>query len=121
MNGFEFVSGRLYWLASSLADPEQKEWKLVYSDPQALVFMRHPPDGMAALNSLQVLDELESQCQLHIQHDPQFPACAGALGQLFSQLEDLPRERRWLGIYLDHAKGDNTEARQLYQKLVVGQ
>jgi hypothetical protein len=118
MNGFEYYGGNLYWLATSLADPEQTEWKLVFADPQALIFLRHPPAGMQRLDPLQVLDTLEAQCSLHLRHEPQFPGCAGALGQLFSQIEDLPRERRWLGIYLDHVKGRDPQAMQLYQKLL---
>ena len=45
MNTFEYASGPVYLLAPALADPAQTAWKLVYNDPQALVFMRTPPPG----------------------------------------------------------------------------
>ena len=117
MNGFEYVSGDLYWLASSLADPDQTQWKLVFSDSQALVFLRNPRSDMRVLDSLDALAGLEAQCEYHIQHAPQFAGCAGALAQLFSQAEDLHRERKWLGIYLDHVK--DQPALELYQKLLA--
>jgi hypothetical protein len=67
--------------------------------------MRNPPGGdMRVLNSLDALAGLEAQCESHIQHEPQFAGCGGALAQLFSQAEHLRRERKWLGIYLDHVK-----------------
>lgn len=117
MNGFEYIGGDLYWLASSLADPDQTKWKLVFSDSQALVFMRAPPSGVRVLDSLDALAGLEGQCEFHIQHEPQFAGCAGALAQLFSQAEDLHRERKWLGVYVDHVK--DQQAMDLYQKLLA--
>src|SRR6202012_986976 len=38
MNGFEYADGIVYLLAPALADPNQTTWKLVYNDPQSLVF-----------------------------------------------------------------------------------
>ena len=44
VNAFEYNAGTLYPLVLALPD-----WKLVYEDPQALVFVRDLPPGMPAL------------------------------------------------------------------------
>jgi hypothetical protein len=118
MNGFEYTSGALYLLAPSLGDPRQTEWKLVYQDPQAVVFMRNPPAGVQPLDSLAVFDHLEAECGLQIDHQPEFPRCARSLGQAFSTIGMYDRARRWLGIYLDHHKGPDPQAQQAYGKLL---
>ncbi len=118
MNGFEYSNGLVYLLAPALADPAQKAWTLVYTDPQAMVFMRTPPPGVAPLDSLQVLDHLEQECDLHIHMEPQFPRCARGLGQIFSKVGDLTRARRWLGIYLSHPHDPDAEAEQAYAQMV---
>ena len=46
MNAFEYSTGNVYTLAPALADPQQTKWKLVYSDPEAIVLMRNPPPGV---------------------------------------------------------------------------
>ena len=66
MNTFEYATGEPYLLAPSLADPTQTEWKLVYRDAQALVFMRHPPAGVTPLNSMEVFSQMEDACSLHL-------------------------------------------------------
>jgi hypothetical protein len=98
MNGFEYQGGLVYLLAPALADPAQTDWKLVYTDPQAVVFMRHPPPGVQPLPSLRVLDHLEAECALHLEHEPQAPACAPALGGVFAKVGDVQRARRWLSF-----------------------
>jgi hypothetical protein len=118
MNGFEYVTGNAYLLAPALADPQQTAWKLVFADAQAMMFMRTPPAGMQPLPSLQVLDALDAGCSLHIEHEPQYPRCARALGQLYSKIGDGPRARRWLGIYLEHADGPDPQAEQAYRNLI---
>jgi hypothetical protein len=118
MNGFEYVTGNLYKLAPALADPQQTEWKLVYSDPQALVFLRHPPPDVEPLNSLAVFEHLEAECELHIQHEPQYPRCARSLGQVFSQVGDYARARRWIGIYLSLPHDRDPEAEEAFRKLL---
>jgi hypothetical protein len=118
MNSFEYTQGLTYMLAPSLADPKQTTWKLVFHDPQALVFMRHPPPQVHALDSLQVLDHMEDECALHIEHEPQYPRCARALGQVFSKVGDFPRARKWIGEYLSHPHAPDPEAEQAYQKLI---
>jgi len=118
MNGFEYVNGVTYLLAPALADPQQTIWKLVYSEPEAMVFMRQPPAGVQPLNSLRVLDNLEAECGLHLQSEPQYPRCARALGQVFAKIGDPARERRWIGIYLTHHHAPDPEAEQTYRQLL---
>lgn len=118
MNTFEYSNGLLYLLAPSLADPAQKEWKLVYSDPQAMVMMREPPPGVTAIDSLRVLDRMEQECNLHITMEPKYPRCARALGQMFSKLGDYTRARRWVGIYLSHPHAPDPEAEQAYAQML---
>ena len=117
MNGFEYVTGNLYLLAPSLADPRESVWKLVYSDPQAMVLMRQPPPGVTPLPPLQVLDHLEAECTLHIDHEPQYPRCARSLGQVFAKIGDLARARKWIGVYLAGPHGPDPEAEEAYRKL----
>jgi hypothetical protein len=121
MNGFEFASGQRYALALGLAGEEDTPWKLVFADPQAVVFLRNPPAGMPILDSGQMPAMLESQCTFHMEHEPQFPGCARDLGQMFSALGDLPKARQWLGVYLERAPGGgDSEAREAYQKMSSG-
>ena len=104
MNTFEYSQGLVYKLAPALADPQQTEWKLVYDDPAAIVLMRHPPDGVAALDSLRILTHMEAECSLHLQHEPRWPACARALSQVFTQIGDQARARQWYGTYQQYAQ-----------------
>ena len=75
MNSFEYTTGPIYLLAPALADPKQTTWKLVFQEPQAMVFLRHPPPQMPILDSLQVLTHMEDECALHIEHEPQYARC----------------------------------------------
>ena len=118
MNGFEYVTGNLYLLAPALADPRRSEWRLVYSDAQAIVLMRHPPAGVEPLGSLEVLDHLEAECGLHIEHEPQYPRCARSLGQVFLKLGDAARARRWIGEYVRLKTEPDAEAEQAYARLL---
>ena len=99
MDGFEYLSGNAYLLPAALSDPSQKEWKLVYQDAAAVIFMRHPPPGVAPLNSLDALTSMEAQCAEHIQHLPLEPRCAKGLGDLFGRIGDNARARRWMVFY----------------------
>jgi len=119
MNGFEYVTGNLYLLAPSLADPRETTWKLVYSDAQAMVLMHDPPPNIATLPQLQVLDHLEAECALHIDREPQYPRCARALGQVFAKIGDLARARKWIGTYLAGPHGPDPEAEEAYRKLAA--
>jgi len=118
MNGFEFNTGNLYKLAPSLADPQQTAWKLVYTDGQAMVFLRHPFAGIPVLSPPAVFDGLEAQCHQHIDHDPQTPRCARSLGQVFTQVGQYVRARRWIGKYLSLPHDRDPEAEEAYRKLL---
>jgi len=119
MDGFEFTSGETYLLPAALSDPSQKEWKLVYQDAQAVVFMRHPPPGVEPLNSLDALTSMESQCAEHIQHLPEQPRCARGLGQLFARIGDTGRARRWMVYYLEHRVEPDPEGEDIYRRLLA--
>jgi hypothetical protein len=118
MNTFEPSTGNVYVLAPALADPAQKTWKLVYNDPQSLVFMRNPPSGVAPLNSLDVLTHMETECSLHLENEPEFPRCARSLGDVFLKVGDYGRARRWLATYLQHTRTPDPQAAQALQQLI---
>jgi len=118
MNTFEYSTGPVYLLAPALADPAQTAWKLVYNDPQALVFMRTPPPGVQPLNPLDVLTHMEDECALHIAHEPATTRCARSLGQIFTRAGDFSRARKWVGIYLEHPHPPDPEADQAYRQLL---
>jgi hypothetical protein len=99
MDGFEFTSGAPYLLPAALSDPKQTEWKLVYRDDEAVVYMRHPPPDVEPLNSFDALAAMESQCNLYLENDPGHPRCALGLSQLFARIGDAGRARRWSAIY----------------------
>lgn len=118
MNTFEPSTGPIYVLAPALADPAQTAWKLVYNDPQALVFMRTPPAGVQPLNSLDVLSHMEDECSLHLAHEPEYPRCARGLGQTFAKVGDFERARKWIGIYLEHPHAPDPEAESAYRQML---
>jgi hypothetical protein len=119
MNTFEYSQGLVYMLAPALADPSQSKWKLVYSDPTAVIFMRQPPPGVQPIDSMRVFDHMEAECDLHIRHEPRYPRCARSLGQVFSRVGDFERARRWLGVYLAQPHEPDPEAEQAYQRLLL--
>ncbi len=116
MDTFEHREGYVYLLAPALADPQQSEWRLVYTDPAAIVLMRHPPPGVHTLPPERILDHMESECAMHLDHEPQRPQCARALAQIFT-VDDPHRALRWLGIYLDHPHAPDPDAESAYQRL----
>jgi hypothetical protein len=118
MNTFEYTSGVLYPLALALAGSALSEWKLVYEDAQAMVFLREAPPSMPVLERRRVIDHLEAECRLHVERNPEFPLCARTLGDLFLRAGDRERARRSLALYLEHAEGDDRAARDAYQKLL---
>jgi hypothetical protein len=101
MNGFEYFSGTAYYLPAALSDPSQKEWKLVFQDSNAMVFMRHPPPGVQPLNPLDALTSMENQCEAHIRVRPWQAGCARELGKLFSVIGDPVRARKWTAKWAD--------------------
>jgi len=117
-NGFEYNSGTLYPLVPALtSSPAETGWHLVYEDPQALIFVRDLPAGVAALPSGRVDAHLENECSLHVERDPEFSLCARTLANLYLRAGNRERARRWLRFYLDHPYGDDPEARRAYVRL----
>jgi hypothetical protein len=116
MNGFEYSEGLAYNLMLSLSGAQTK-WKLVYNDPQAVVFMREAPAGIEPLPNSAVFDHLESECSLHIDREPKFTLCARALGLIFTRTRDFPRARKWLAYYLSLHHPPDPEAESAYLQL----
>jgi hypothetical protein len=110
MNTFEYSSGVGYALAPAVAEFENETWKLVYSDAQAVIFMRHPPAGVPILGPSAVEQHMEAECETHIEHEPDLPGCARALGLMFTASNDPAKAVRWLGTYLRYAHGSDPEA-----------
>src|SRR6185437_9818847 len=96
LNAFEYNSGVLYPLALALARPSASDWKLVYDDAAAMVFVRDVPAGMPVLDKAKIADHLEAECTLHVNRDPEFPLCARTLADLFLRAGDTARARRSL-------------------------
>lgn len=119
MNTFEPATGNVYVLAPALADPAQKAWKLVYQDDESVIFMRNPPQGVAALNSLDVFTHMEAECSLHLSNEPEFPRCARSLGEVFVKIGDRARARRWLATYLEKAHEPDPQAQNALQQLLA--
>ncbi len=89
-NSFEFVSGVLYPLVTTLATSQESGWELVYQDAQALVFARVSDKNSALiaenrLDKSAVFDHLEAACSTYIAHDASLPRCARTLGLLFAK------------------------------------
>ena len=118
--GFDYLSGQVYPLVMELAGSGNAEWKLVYSDSKSVIFMRHPPAGVEARNSLEaLLESLEKQCGQHIQHEPARPYCARGLSEVYAFTGNVEQGRRWMEYYLEHRTGPDPEAEQTYQSLRV--
>ena len=118
VNSFEYNSGVLYPLVLALAQPGEAQWKLVYEDPAALLFLRAAPPGVAVLDKSRIAAHLESECTLHIERDPEFSLCGRTLGDLFLRSGDRARARRMLGLYLAHPYADDPDARRAYLELL---
>jgi len=117
MNAFEANSGATYVLPLALADPSEKQWKMVFADSGATIFMRQPPPGVTPLPSAQIFAGMEAQCQTILDHDPARPRCARSLANLFRNTHDLARARRWMELYIQHRPDENPADDALYQQL----
>jgi tetratricopeptide (TPR) repeat protein len=120
VEGFDYLSGQVYPLAAELANGRQAEWKLVYSDSKGVIFMRHPPLGIAPLNSPEaLLQSLDKQCEEHLRHDPARPRCARGLSELYAHAGHVAQASQWMAYYLEHRVEPDPEAEQIYQSLRV--
>ena len=99
VDGFDRYAGRIHNLAAALADPAQTEWKLVQADERSTTFMRNPPPGVQPLNNLEALTSIESQCRSQVEHDPQRPACAKGIADLYTLLQQPQRASQWMAFY----------------------
>ena len=116
VNAFEYNAGTLYPLVLSLYSAA--DWGLVYEDPQALVFLRDVPPSLPALDKIRVLDHLDAECRLHLEHDPDLPGCARSSADYFLRSGDRDRARRALELYLQHPYPGDTSARSAYLQLI---
>jgi hypothetical protein len=118
LEGFEYYSAQVHLLVVALSAPAQAKWKLVYSDAQAVVFMRNPPPDFPTLNWHQVFDHMEAGCRLHLEHEPQFPRCALNLSRVYAALRNFRGARQWLEAYLALPHEPNPEAEAAYKQMV---
>jgi hypothetical protein len=119
MNTFEYVTGAVYPLAVALAHPAQQEWKLVYEDPQAMVFLREPLPGIPVLPKSRLVAHLENECRTVIERDPELCLCARTLANLFLSTGDRDRARRAFALYLAQPHPPDPDAERLYRGLVL--
>jgi hypothetical protein len=119
MNTFEYVTGAFYPLALALGNPLNTDWKLVYEDPQSLVFMRDPPADIPVLEKARLsIEHMESECALHVEHEPEYPLCARSLGDLSLRAGDQERAKRMLGLYLSNTTQKDPSAEQALRNLM---
>ncbi len=97
MDAFDAVSGNAFYLPAALADPSQKEWKLVYRDVHDIIYMRHPPPDVRVLDSFNALAGMEEQCAFYAEHGQ--PACARGLSDIFVRVGDRDRARKWAELF----------------------
>lgn len=85
-----------------------------------MIFMRHPPPGVAPIHSPELLLEgLEAQCGQHIRHDPGQPCCARGLSELYAFQGKPDKALQWIAYYLERRTGPDPEAERTYQSLRV--
>jgi hypothetical protein len=116
MDSFAYYTGNVYPLVAVLAaDPAMKDWKLVYEDPQSMVFLRNPPPPIADLGRKRISDHVERECRLLLANDPQYPGCAKSLAELFRG-GNPARARQMLDLYFQYG-GNDADARRLQVEL----
>ena len=96
MDGFEWGAGLAYYLPAALADPAQKEWKLVFRDEHNVIFMRNPPPGLPVLDSVEALAAMEAQCLLYVARNR--PQCAKGMIDIVTRVGDRARLDKWIEI-----------------------
>jgi hypothetical protein len=106
MDGFEPVGGTAFFLPAALADPSQKEWKLVYQDIHDVIYMRNPPPDVPPLKSLDALGAMEQQCQMLVEHG--MPLCSRGLTDVFARIGDRARYQKWAAIYRENRGAENS-------------
>jgi len=111
MSGLDYKGG-IFLLAAALSDPSRHDWKLVYQDERAVIYMRNPPPDVTPLPSLDALKSLEAQCD-HYVNNGMGVLCERALGNLFMGIGDGPRARKWLTTYLAVDPADPEANREL--------
>jgi hypothetical protein len=116
MDSYEYVSGIPHPLVRALAYPNMSEWKLVYEQPDSMVFLREVPPGVPVLGKERIADHLEAECRQFIEHVPRFPDCARRLAFLVSRTNPA-RARRAFELYFEHG-GNDADARTAYQQLL---
>jgi hypothetical protein len=98
-------SGTVYLLPAALSDPSQREWKLVYADPQAVIYMKTPPEGVTPLPPATALTAMEAQCNLML--DLAGDDCARGVASLYGKIGDSARAAQWMAVYRDHGGAAN--------------
>jgi hypothetical protein len=119
LDGYEYTSGEPYRLVAVLALSTPVQWHLVYWDDTATIFMRHPPPDVQPLQNGYALNSMEAQCESRISHDPVHPRCARGLGNLYMQLGDNGRARKWMAFYMNHAVEPDPEEQAIYARLLA--
>lgn len=120
INTFEYVTGNFYALPLALSNPATTDWKLIYEDPQSLIFVRDLAPNVPELEKARRnIDHMEAECTLHIGNDPAYPLCARTLGDLSLRAGDKERALRMLGLYLAHAGQRDPSAEQALRNLMA--
>jgi hypothetical protein len=104
MDGFDPIGGGAFYLPAALADPSQKEWKLVYQDVHDVIYMRNPPPDVPVLKSLNALEAMEAQCMLWVRNGS--PLCSRGMADIFHRIGDRPRYEKWQTLYLQNRSAE---------------
>ena len=100
-------SGKVYLLPAALSDPSQHEWKLVYADRQAVIYMRTPPPGVTPLPPAEALSAMEAQCNLMLNMSGD--DCARGVAGLYAKIGDRQRAAQWMSVYQSRGGGANAQ------------
>lgn len=117
LTAFDYSSGSPHYLLAMLADPAQTQWKAIYQDGLAAIFVRQAPPGVRVLPNVAALTSMEAQCAAHIRLVPNEPLCARETAKMFEYLGNAARARVWLAYYLEHKKRPDPGAETEYQRL----